>query len=206
MRQVIVTILALAFGFGLNAEKVILYNDNGEGGIHKTVGRLVVSEGQYYVDMPIPTYSGKTRIERLKVYRVKDNAWFVYHQDRWAEKYVYAVEWIRGWESIPYFFNMRSPWRPSLTEDDRIPNKMIPIVKVKAYSEDYGGDKYGMIGVVVKMEGSYYFYGGSEHMVAKIYSNKVPLEYAPAWARNYKWRADFIANPCYFNIPRSKKR
>lgn len=183
------------------AEDIVLYNDNGQGGIHQSAAKVIVDEGQYFVDLPVPTYNGKTKIEHLKVYRVKDSARLLYHQEKWATKYEYVVERPKGWSlTIPCYFNMKSPWKPSLTEDPNDPNQVIPIKKLLAYHADFNEGKTAIKVVLIKTQGKYMLYYGDDYFAANIESNSIPLEYAPAWSKNYKYRSKISGFDVYFNI------
>ena len=144
-------------------ETVTLYNDNGNGGIHQTTANVVVDEGQYFVDLPVPTYNGRTQTEHLKVYRVTDSARLLYNQARWAEPYVYVVERSNGFYSTtPYYFNMQSEWIPSLTEDPNDPYRVVPVKKLLGYHDDYQGRRTAIKVVLVQTQGNYMLYYGDD--------------------------------------------
>lgn len=187
--------------FGACAESVVLFNDNGEGGIRRTTAKVVVEDGQYYVDFPVAGPNGRRKTERLKVYRVRDSASLMYHQAKWAEKYEYAVERRQGYSStVPYYFNMKSTWKPSLTHDPGDPSHVEPIMKLTAYRDDFSGGKTAMKVVLIKTQGKHMLYYGDDFFGAVIESNKVPKRCSPAWSRKYKYRAEISGFDVYFNI------
>lgn len=198
-----VALTAVVGAISVNAENVALYNDNGEGGVHRTVGRLVVFEGQYYVEMPaVSTYGNQSRRDSLKVYRVRDYASLMLEQPKWAEKYVYAVVEGGGLfqKKTTYYFNMKSKWLPSLTEDMNDPRRIVPIKKLNTYYSDFSGG-YNVIKVVlVKTAGSYYLYFGDDVFFSNIESNANPDPNDPAWTRKFKYRARISGNVVYFNV------
>lgn len=182
-------------------ETVTLYNDNGNGGIHQTTANVVVDEGQYFVDLPVPTYNGRTRTEHLKVYRVTDSARLLYNQARWAEPYVYVVERSNGFYSTtPYYFNMQSEWIPSLTDDPAAPYRVVPVKKLVGYHDDYQGGYTAVKVVLVQTQGNYMLYYGDDFFAANIELNDLPLDYAPGWSRNFRFRATISGHTVYFNI------
>lgn len=186
----------------INAEKVLLFNDNGSGGIHQTMANIVIEEGQYYVDLPITGYNGSNSIERFKVYRIKDSARLMYNQDHWAEKYMYVVERPKSFFStVPYYFNMDMEWKPSLTSNPDDPDYVKPIKKITAYRDDYfQGKKEAIKVVLVEKQGTYLLYYGDDFFGANVISNKVPLDYAPSWSEEYEFRAKISGFQVYFNI------
>ena len=96
-------------------ETVTLYNDNGNGGIHQTTANVVVDEEQYFVDLPVPTYNGRTRTEHLKVYRVADSARLLTIKlDGPSLRYMWRSAPNGFYSTTPYYFNMKSEWIPSL--------------------------------------------------------------------------------------------
>ena len=179
--------------FSANGETVTLYNDNGEGGIHKTTAKLIVKEGQYYVEMPL--FEGGSEIYDRKVYRVKDHPQFVYDLPKWAEKYKYVILSGRS----EYYFNMQSPWKPSLTEDPDDPDYVVPVRRMKIYGSDYNGDKEAVKAVLVKKNGKYMIYYGLDYCYSRVERN-VPQNYDPAWARSYKYCATISGKTYYFNL------
>lgn len=202
LKNIATIIFAFFTAMTLNAEDLILYNDNGEGGIHKSRGKLVVSEGQYYVDLTVSAYGGKTKVERLKVERVRDSARILYNRDKWAERYVYVVERTAGpFRVDPYYFNMKSPWRPSLTQDPDDPNRIVPVKKIYVYRDDWNGGKIAVKAVVVKNEGQWYLYTGDDFFYSYIESNDEPVDSPePAWTRKYKYRAKISMMWHFFNM------
>ncbi len=201
MTRILYLLWLLFISIAARGEAITLYNDNGEGGIHKSTGKLVEVEGQYYVDLHIPRYNGDMDTERLKVYRVKDSARLLLNQDKWAEKYIYVVERRKGFLSTtPYYFNMRSVWKPSLTEDPDDPGRIIPVKKLTAYRQDLDDSKNAFTVVLVKMQGKYMIYYGDVFFLASIKSNSKPLDYAAPWTRNYKYRTVISGFNVYFNI------
>ena len=201
MRIFIHLFLLILVVVSVKGETITLYNDNGRGGIHQSIGKLVVDEGQYFVDLSMPTYNGKTETEHLKVYRVKDSARLLHNQDKWAEKYAYVVERSIGYfSSIPYYFNMKSTWKPSLTEDPDDPDRVIPIKKIVAYQDDFNGGRMAVKVVLIKMQGKYMLYFGDDFFGANIESNSKPLDDAPAWSRKFKYRSKISGFNVYFNI------
>lgn len=198
--------VGILVAFSIKGETITLYNDNGQGGIHQSIGKLVVDEGQYFVDLSVPTYNGKTEIEHLKVYRVKDSARLLYNQAKWAEKYAYVVERSKGFFSAtPCYFNMKSVWRPSLTEDADDPYRVIPIKKIIAYQDDFNGGKTPIKVILIKTQGKYMLYFGDDFFGANIESNAKPLDYAPAWSRNFKYRTKISGFDVFFNINSQRK-
>ncbi|MDE5608715.1 MAG: hypothetical protein K2I64_07265 [Muribaculaceae bacterium] len=184
-----------------NAETVTLYNDNGQGGIHQSTGKLIIEDGQYYVDLAVPTYGGNSKIEHLKVYRVRDDAGLLYRQDKWAEKYTYVVERSNGfYSSTPYYFNMKSPWRPSLTEDPSDPNFVRPIKKMFVYKDDYQGNKVAIKVVLIEKQGKYMLYYGDDFFGALIEPNTNIPNYAPIWAHDFDYCATISGFTVYFNL------
>lgn len=187
--------------FARGGETLSLYSDNGQGGIHQSAGNLVVDEGQYYVDISIPSYNGKNKVEHLKVYRVKDSARLLYNQEKWAEKYTYVVDLSKGfYATTPYYFNMKSVWRPSLTEYPNAPYSIITIKKLIVYHDDFQGGRYAMKVVLIKTQGKYMLYFGDDFFAANIDSNAEPLNYAPLLTRNYKYRSKISGFEVFFNI------
>lgn len=178
------------------AETVTLYNDNGEGGIHRSNGKLVVTEGQYYVDVTVETYGGRTKTERLKVYRVKDSARLYYEQPRWAEKLVYIVYNNR----TDYYFNMKSPWRPPLTEDPDDPARVVPIKKITAYRDDWNGGYDARKFLLVKKSGSYMLYYGDDFFGALVCPNDPRSNDGPAWSKKFKYFSVVSGLTYYYNI------
>ena len=128
MKSILTFLTICLCALAVNAESVTLYSDNGQGGIHQSSGKTIVIDGQYYVDMTIPVYKGRTKTERHKVYRVKDNARLYYNQAKWAEKYKYVVE---ANNHVPYYFNMKGVWKPSLTGSNN-PDNTVPQKKLTA--------------------------------------------------------------------------
>lgn len=199
-RFYILSVFAL-FALLTRGETVTLYNDNGNGGIHQTTANVVVDEGQYFVDLPVPTYNGRTRTEHLKVYRVADSARLLYNQARWAEPYAYVVERSNGFYSTsPYYFNMQSEWIPSLTEDPNDPYRVVPVKKLVGYHDDYQGGRTPVKVVLVQTQGNYMLYYGDDFFAANIELNDRPLDYAPGWSRNFRFRATISGHTVYFNI------
>lgn len=200
MYRIISILTVILCALCANAETVVLYNNNGNGGIHKSTGKLIVVDGQYYVNMAVPSYNGRTTTERLKVYRVKDHAEYVYKQEKWAEKYAFVAERSSGFVSTLYYFNMRSAWRPSLTENRNDPNRVVPIKKLTVYSDDFNGGRNAQKVVLIKTQGKYMLYYGDPYFAANIESNYPPLNYAPAWSRNYNRRAKISGLDVFFNL------
>ena len=205
MTRILYLFSFLIIAISAHSETVTLYNDNGNGGIHRSTGRLVIDEGQYYVDLDMPSYNGKTKVEHLKVYRVKDSARLLYNQDKWAGKYRYVVERSRSFFSTtPYYFNMSSKWIPSHTEDPDDPDRVIPIKKLTAYRCNLHDEPEAFKVVLVKTQGKYLLYHGDEFFCARIESNARPLDFAPAWARQFKYRSKISGFNVYFNISNGK--
>lgn len=181
----------------IRAEVITLYNDNQQGGIHKTSAKTIVVDGQYYVDFPITTHNGKVRTERHKVYRVKDNARLWYQQATWAEKYPYVIE---SNDRTPYYFNMKSRWIPSLTQDPNDTETTIPQKKLTVMLLESDGRAVPMKVLLVKSQGTLMLYNGDEYFGYTIESNDNSNPLAPAWTRQYKYRSNISGFPVYFNI------
>lgn len=200
MRNILLLMFTLLAALA-KGQSITLYSDNGQGGIHRSTGRLVVDEGQYYIDLPIAAYNGGSKTERLKVCRVRDHARLLYNQDKWAEKYAYVVERSKSWsQTTPYYFNMTAPWRPSLTEDADNPNKVTPLKKLFVYYDNFQGGKQAMKVVLVKARETLMLYCGDEMFGATVEPNTALPNHAPAWARSYKFRAKISGFDVYFNI------
>lgn len=176
------------------AENVYLYNDNGQGGIHRSVGSLVLDEGQYFVNFSRPSYNGNENLH-LKVYKVKESAELLLDQPSWAAKYAYMIE-EPGWNGTKYYFNMKSRWIPSQTVDTNDPNYVLPCkkIKIRSASSDY-------LNVVwVKSNHKDYLYYGDPFFYAIVERNKID-RYSPAWASQYKYTAIISGIYYYFNLP-----
>ncbi len=200
LNRIVQLLVVLFVAFAAKGETVFLYSDNGEGGIHQSVGRLVVDEGQYYVDLPVATYGGRTKTEHLKVYRVMDSARRLYDQPKWTEKYAYVVERGGGYYGNPCYFNMKSEWRPSLTDDPDNPGRVVPVRKLLVYETDFNGGQTAIKVVLIKTQGKYMLYFGDDFFAALIESNARPLDYAPDWSRKYKYRAQISGFDVYFDL------
>ena len=183
------------------AETVIVYNDNGNGGIHQTVGQIVVDDGQYFLNIAFPGYNGTVERKHLKVQRVKDSARLMYNQDEWAEKYLYVVEINRGFSlTDPYYFNMDYEWIPSPTEDSSYPERIITIKKLYVYYDNWNGGWNTMKTVLIKKGCSYLLYYGDEMFAAVIERNYNIPSYAPSWVHRYSYKSQISGFTVYFNF------
>lgn len=198
-KSLLLCVIAL-FTTSLHAENIVLYNDNGAGGIHKSSGKLVTFEGQYYVDLYKRLPNGRRDVKRLKVYRVKDEARLLYNQAKWAGKYAYVVEETFGFQTVPYYFNMKSRWRPSRTANPNDPYSVVPVKKLWVYRDDYNGGYTPVKTVLIKTQGKYMLYFGDDFFAAEIFSNARPLPNAPSWSRKYKYRSSISGFDVYFNM------
>lgn len=197
MKRIMIFVSLSIFVLSLKAETVAVFNDNGEGGIHKSMGTTIIVDGQYYIDINVPTYNGRTRKVRMKVYRVKDYARLLYHQDKWAEKYVYvALDNRNG----TYYFNMKSRWIPSLTESKDDPNRVVPIKKIIVYRDEFVGQGVPDKMVLIKANGQYMLYWGDDFFCARIYPNDGRNYDMAPWAHKFKYCAEISGFTVYFNI------
>ncbi|MCH5318652.1 MAG: hypothetical protein J1E38_02955 [Paramuribaculum sp.] len=196
IRLLSLLLLFIVCGSAYSAENVVLFSENGQGGIKRTTGKLIVYQGQYYVDIPVGRGS-----ERLKVSRISDSARLIYHRKKWAEKYRYVAEKSDGWfYSEPYYFNMTSRWIPSPTEDPSDPYRIVPVKKLWGYHTDFNGGRTPMKLVLIKTQGKYMIYYGDEMFAAEIYPNKSTSANEPAWTRNFKYCCRVSGFDVYFNI------
>ncbi len=200
-RIVFVAIMACC-SVWVSAESVILYSENGQGGIRQTRAEVTVADGQYVVKFPKPSYgSTRTTTVQIPVQRVKDSASIMYRQKKWAEKYPYAIEVNGGWGSSDiYYFNMQSRWFPAPTYDPNDPYKMTPIKKLRVYRDgDRGPEPVDV--VLIDYQGSLYLYFGDDYFVGDVENNARPLDFAPSWSRQYKYRGRISGGwTVYFNL------
>lgn len=197
MKSIISFFLLCFCIMSVNAEVITLYNDNGQGGIHKSTGKTTVIEGQYYIDVSVPLYKGKTKTERHKVYKVNENARLMYQQPKWAEKYTYVIE---ASDRTPYYFNMKSAWKPSLTQDPDDPTRTIPVKKLTVMRNEFDGHGSPMTVLLVKSGGKYHLYDGDDCFGYAIEHNDNSEPSFPSWTRKYKYRSKVGGWYVFFNI------
>ncbi len=200
MTRYIPLLIALFAAIAAQGETVYLYNDNGRGGIHRTAATLVVDDGQYFVDVPQKSYDGKIKKERLKVYRIKDEAYYLYHRPKWAAKYVYVAARPLGFFTVQcYYFNMKSKWRPSLTQDPDDPNRIIPVKWIMGYYDNEGAISKRRL-LVIRCNGKLSIYSGDDMFSHKILENDHPEILDPAWTRQFRYYTDFMPPKVFFNL------
>lgn len=212
MRYLISSILIIVTACLVQAgtvENVTLYNDNGRGGISQTRAQLVVDEGQYYVDFDENLEGIRTQRRHIKVYRVHDNVELWLAQPKWAEKYTYVAYEGGGLFQKQYFyyFNMRSPWRPSLTDDMNSSTAIKPLAKLEVYRDDWNGGWTSMTVIYVKQGGNYYLATGSQcyDVLYYVRLNDTNDTSLPYWARQYKYYSTISGLTYYFNVNNNHK-
>lgn len=171
-------------------ETVILFSSNGNGGIQQNKGVLGIKEGQYYIKFVLPN---EKSTDIYKVYKIREHADLMYDQPSWASKYAYLIE--KG--NNTYYFNMKSKWIPSLTDDPDDPNFVRPIKKIYVYEDNYNGTYDRRKAVWVKQDGKDYLYVGDKYFFALVYRND--YKDCPDWARKFKYKK---ISGCtgYFNL------
>lgn len=200
MNKLIFLLTAMLWAIAARSETVYLYSDNGKGGIHRTVAKVVVDEGQYFVDLPRKSYNGKPKTERLKVYRLRDEAYYLYRQPKWAAKYAYVVARPISWSMYEfYYFNMRSKWRPSLTDDPNAPDRVIPVKWIIGYYDNDGVMSRKRL-LLIKSNGKYMIYLGDDMFAAMIMKNDTPGISDPAWTRRFRYYTDLRPPRIFFNL------
>lgn len=201
LRQVFLTIIITLCLGSSYAETVILYNDNGQGGIKQTRADVIIKDGQYVVNFPNPYSYGGDKIQQCPVERVKDSAKLFYNQPKWAEKFEYVIITNSGYyDTDRCYFNMNSRWIPSPTNGPNDPYWIEPIRKLTVYGVGYDGSRDSYSALLVRYDGKLYLYFGDDYFVSIIESNSTPDPIAPPASRAYKYKAEISGRKVYFNL------